>query len=448
LTGSGILFCMLSVLLLLPALIAWREDRHQARETSPHLYLHSFGTWRLVRAATRHPKTVMAGGLALTAAGLALAFQLEFQESTTTMRPAGNRGIEVSREVGQRFGAGFDYMMLVATADSRDEAIALAGRAAEEAAALVEEGVFYRLSAVTSLIPPPRRQAAVLDWLERERRGALDVERIERTFRAAVAEEGLRAEAFEPGLDLLRRAVAPDRPLSAADLAEHAQTRQLLDRFLQPTGDGGWQSIVYLYPPDNRWRREAPPEAVALAERLGPGVELTGTNVLNERVRRTVRRDAWSAGLLGLALVVVLLYLDFNRLRLTLISLLPLVVGIVWMLGAMAILGIELNFMNVFVTTMIIGIGVDYGLHVVHRYREERAAGGGGGALAGGLIETGNAVVVAALSTIVGFGSLSTSHYPGLRSMGLVAILGAAFTALVAITLLPALLAWRARLGE
>jgi predicted RND superfamily exporter protein len=97
---------------------------------------------------------------------------------------------------------------------------------------------------------------------------------------------------------------------------------------------------------------------------------------------------------------------------------------------------------------MIIGIGVDYGLHVVHRYREERLAGGGVAALEAGMTETGNAVMVAALSTVAGFGSLVFSHYPGLRSIGLVAILGAVFTALVAITLLPALLAWRARLGE
>lgn len=448
LTGSGILFCMVSVLLLLPALIAWREDRHQARETRPHLYLHSFGTWRLVRAATRHPKTVMAGGLALTAVGLALAFQLEFQESTATMRPAGNRGIEVAREVGQRFGAGFDYMMLVTEGDSAEQAIALAGRAAEEAEELVAAGILYRTSAVTSLIPPPKRQAAALDWLERERRRALDVARIGATFRAALAAEGLRAEPFEPGLDLLRRAVEPSQPVTADDLAGNEQTRQLLERFLKPTDDGRWQSIVYLYPPDNRWRREAPPEAVALADRLGPGVSLTGTNVLNESVRTTVRRDAWAAGIFGLCMVALLLYFDFRRLRLTLLALVPLAVGIVWMLGAMALLGIEVNFMNIFVTTMIIGIGVDYGLHVVHRYREERLRGGGVEALEGGLIETGNAVVVAALSTVAGFGSLAFSHYPGLRSIGMVAILGAVFTALVAITMLPALLAWRTRLGE
>jgi len=97
-----------------------------------------------------------------------------------------------------------------------------------------------------------------------------------------------------------------------------------------------------------------------------------------------------------------------------------------------------MNFMNVFVTTMIIGIGVDYGIHAVHRYRE--SAGNGNGHLTAGLAETGKAIVVAALSTVVGFGSLATSRYPGLRSTGYVAILGALGTALVAITLLPAFL--------
>ena len=65
-------------------------------------------------------------------------------------------------------------------------------------------------------------------------------------------------------------------------------------------------------------------------------------------------------------------------------------------------------------------------------------------------METGKAIVLAALSTTVGFGSLSLSHYPGLQSMGKVAILGALSTALVAITLLPAylLLRYRSRVGS
>jgi uncharacterized protein len=441
LTGTGILLCMVSVLFLLPALIAWREDRHRRRATGPRLYLHGFGTRHVMGFAMARPRAVMATGAALTAVGLVLAFQLEFQESTTTMRPAGNRGIEVSREVGERFGSGFDYMMMVARGGSEEAAIATAGRAAEEAEELVRDGVLHRFSAITSLIPPPRRQAAVLDWLDRERDAALDFRRIDATFRAALAAEGLRAEPFEEGLGLLREALMPEAPITAADLAANPQTGKLLERYLQPDGEGGWLSIVYLYPPDNRWRREAPPEALRAAVELGPDVDLTGTNLLNQRVRQVVRRDAWIAGLLGLALVALLLFLDFRTVRHTVLALVPLAVGIVWMLGAMALLGIELNFMNIFVTTMIIGIGVDYGLHVVHRYRE--TAGRGAAATRAGLVETGNAIVVAALSTVAGFGSLVFSHYPGLRSIGLVAILGAVFTALVAITVLPAFLAWR-----
>ena len=112
--------------------------------------------------------------------------------------------------------------------------------------------------------------------------------------------------------------------------------------------------------------------------------------------------------------------------------------GIVWMLAFMALVDIPMNFMNIFVTTMIIGIGVDYGVHMIHRYRE--CLEGSADELHDGLAETGKAIVLAALSTIVGFGSLSRSSYPGLSSMGMVAILGAVSTCIVAITVLPAYL--------
>jgi hypothetical protein len=86
---------------------------------------------------------------------------------------------------------------------------------------------------------------------------------------------------------------------------------------------------------------------------------------------------------------------------------------------------------------MIIGIGVDYGIHMIHRYREV-AASLELGELRAGLADTGRAIALAAATTSVGFGSLGLSHYPGLRSIGFVAILGAISTAVVAVTLLPA----------
>ena len=142
-------------------------------------------------------------------------------------------------------------------------------------------------------------------------------------------------------------------------------------------------------------------------------------------------------------MVAVLLFLDYRSLRPTALSLGPLVVGIVWMLGAMGWLGLPMNFMNIFVSTMIIGIGVDYGIHMVHRQRE--FVGESRKRRQEGLVETGKAITLAALSTVIGFGSLSQSHFPGLSSMGKVATLGAMSTCIVAITVLPAFLAWMDR---
>lgn len=204
-------------------------------------------------------------------------------------------------------------------------------------------------------------------------------------------------------------------------------------------------SVVHLQPEGDRWRNEPPPEVEALAAELGPEVVLTGGNVLARQMRLQVTGDAWLAGILGLAAVALLLWLDYRSLADTMLTLVPLGMGVVWMLGAMVLLEIDLNFLDTFVTTMILGIGVDYGLHVVHRRRE---AGGSPDDLAAQLPETGKAVLLAALSTVCGFGTLALSHYPGLRTTGQVAILGALLTALVAVTVLPAWFAVRNRPGS
>jgi len=84
---------------------------------------------------------------------------------------------------------------------------------------------------------------------------------------------------------------------------------------------------------------------------------------------------------------------------------------------------------------MIIGIGSDYGIHLVHRYREKgpkdihRIMG-----------ETGKPIVIAALTTIAAFGSMSLSAYPGLRSMGYVALLGTLYCMVATLTVLVAAL--------
>lgn len=438
LTGTGILFCVGSVFLLLPALLAWSEDRHSRRKTQPTLFLHSFGSQWLMRYALHHPRPTLLIGVVVTLICLSQIVHLEFDESMKTMRPKGNRGIEVAEEVGRKFGSGFDSMSVILTGSSPEEVIELSGTTARGAQRLVDHGTLYGYSGVTSLIPPPTQQRDALAWLERERRGgALDLDRIRATFAEAAAAEGLRPEGFAPGIDLLAEAVSLEGTVGYESFQGTPQTRLLLERYLRKT-DRGWKGAVYLYPPDNRWRREPPPDVIRLVQELGPKAALSGTNVVNQRVRSLVLRDAWIACVIGTLLVALLIWMDFRSLSRTLAALVPLTVGLIWMAGGMVAVDTPMNFINIFVTTMIIGIGVDYGVHILHRFREVQDFPRE--QFEKGIIETGKAVVAASVSTIFGFGSMMFSSYPGLVSTGKVAVLGAVSTCLVAITLVPAVL--------
>ncbi len=438
--GTGILFCLLAVLFLVPAMIGWSEEHHRKRDREPRLHLFAFGIEHVTRFAMRRPVATLIGSGVITLAALAIVTRLQFDDNVEALRPPGNRGILAQAEINRHFGAGFDHMSLVLSAPSLDQVLALADRAAEAAGRLVADGRLGGFDAVTSVMPPPAEQQEALAWLAAERAGALDMARIRTSFAAALAREGLRLEPFEHGLELLGQALAPPGAITRESLLALPQGRALLDRYLHQEPDG-WKSLVKVYNLPGRPKREIPAAAVDLARSLGPAAELTGMNVLSKSLRGEVRRDAILSALIGLLAVTLLLWIDFRNVRSALLALLPLLVGVVWMIGAMVVLDLHMNFMNIFVITMIIGIGVDYGIHVIHRYQEEKAEPGGDPVLA--VEETARGVFLAALTTIVGFGSLATSHYPGLISMGMVSILGTLATCLVAIVVIPAWLGWR-----
>jgi uncharacterized protein len=447
LTGTGILLCLVFVLLLLPALLAWSEDHHRKRDSAPKLYLHGFGAEHLMRVCHRQPRKVLALAGVVTLVSLFLIPRIEFQEAMESMRPRGkNRGFMVRDEVSHHFGSGFNFMTMVVSGSTAEEVVELSERTVTGAGSMVEQEILSGVDGVSSLVPARRQQDAALAWLASGRaNGDLDPHRIRSTFELAVAAEGMRLTPFLPGLELLTTALRPAGPIRTADFANSPTSARLIERYLKATPNG-WQAAVYLYPPQNKWRREAPPQAIQLAAELGPRAALTGINVVSASLRRQAKRDAALAGGIGLLLVLLLLWLDYRDVRPALLSLLPLAMGVVWMLGAMAMFGIDMNFMNIFVSTMVIGIGTDYGVHIVHRSRELRQCGAAETEVALG--ETGKAVVLAALTTMVGFGSLSLSQYPGLRSLGFVAALGTLFTCLLALTLLPALLSLRRQAGE
>jgi hypothetical protein len=142
----------------------------------------------------------------------------------------------------------------------------------------------------------------------------------------------------------------------------------------------------------------------------------------------------WAAVYALIAMVLVLL-LDFGRLKHTLVALLPLGMGMIATLGIMALFGFALNPANMIAFPLILGVGADNGVHVLHdfrcrdrkrRYRLTHITGFG--------------IMVAALTTILGFGTLMIAQHRGMASLGLILTVGVTCCMLTALVFLPAML--------
>jgi hypothetical protein len=152
------------------------------------------------------------------------------------------------------------------------------------------------------------------------------------------------------------------------------------------------------------------------------------TGDLKEVIVKNLESSLWLAGLI----IVVVLFIYYRNLGFVLLSTLPLVVGLVILVGIMGVLRWDLNFFNVIVLPMVVGIGIDDGVHFTNTFRRP-----GHVHILQPLSYTGRAVVLTSLTTLVGFGSISLSHYPGLKSMGYVATIGISACLFASVVVLP-----------
>ncbi|RMG10113.1 MAG: hypothetical protein D6731_18105, partial [Planctomycetota bacterium] len=184
-------------------------------------------------------------------------------------------------------------------------------------------------------------------------------------------------------------------------------------------------------------------ELVARQRQRWPGVEIgvTGKPTLEVDEMRTYERDSLRASLVALGLVTLLLVLAFRRWSG------PLLVGGCLALAVAATLGLAalwpgyLNLMAVVFVVVVIGLGVDFGIHLVSAYDEALAAGAPPPtALEEAFERVGPAIVAGGLTTVGAFGVATLTEFKGLREFGAVAALGVLASLVVMLTVLPGLL--------
>jgi uncharacterized protein len=238
----------------------------------------------------------------------------------------------------------------------------------------------------------------------------------------------------DPDLQKLQRAASTTMPIALDEIPEFLKAPYT-------SKDGTIGQLVVIYPSvglsDGKKSIEFSEDVGTITTADGKVYHAGSTSLVAADMLRLMRQEAPLMVLLTVVLIIILKFAVLRSPKWVFVALAPLMIGFLGMFGLMVLFGVKLNFYNLVVLPSVLGIGDDAGIHIVHRYQEE-----GPGSVWRVLRSTGEHITMSALTTMISFGGLILSFYPGLRSIGILAVIGIGMTLLTALVFLPALLHW------
>lgn len=199
-----------------------------------------------------------------------------------------------------------------------------------------------------------------------------------------------------------------------------------LDRLIS-RNDGNFTFISSIVVPSHKL------ESVKTRLSTIPGVIVFDKSEIATSLLDMVRFDFNFLLLVSGGIVFFTLLIIYGRIELTLISFLPMAISWVWILGASALLDIPFNFVNVIVATFIFGLGDDFSIFVtdglLHRYKYKKNI----------LSSYNSAILLSAITTIIGTGALIFAKHPAIHSIALISVLGITCILIISLVFQPLL---------
>lgn len=464
-TGVGMLLCMVAMLLLFPCLLVLTDGRLRrrppGREAAPKALVSIY----------RHPLPLIALTIILTGGALVLLRGTRFQYNLLELQVQDLESVRFEKKLikGSGVTSWFCASLWESLPEAREktarfEALSTVRKVAGIPMLLPEDqdARLLQVSRVRRVLEgmdgpsaaPEIRIAGVLSALSSLSDAFQGAE--EGAFEAGMAEAAEQVGALRDRVDELHGQILKteggEERLSRIQLAFQEELRSLIasaldhlpvaamtledippmvrDKFLGSRG----HYLLMVFPREDIWDHDAMKSFLDDLREIDPIV--TGAPVQLYESTKIMTTGYGKAGALALVVVFAVILIDFRSLRAAILAMVPLLMGAIWMVGAMGPLGLDFNSANLVVLPLLLGIGVVNGVHLMHRYRESPGA----------LVDilwgsTGKSVVLTSLTTIAGCGAMGVfSRHPGLSSLGYVLSLGVAACLLTSWFALPPLM--------
>ena len=416
LTAIGMLVTVAEFLLIYPALSFLLPRRSL---THGQLDLPRLG--ELARRAATHSRVV---SLVMIGVGLGLtvpAVRVGFDTDLTRLRPAHTAAARVQDEIAARFASSAASGAVLVHAATLEDALRASELISARLVVYRGEGLIERTRSIAALLPSERTQRERLALFN-----ALPREAAVRDLRVALEKHGFVASQFD---GFFADFAAPHDAVVHAGDAALRPFAGVLGRFVRQHS-AGFTVATYVEP-------AASVSLAIVADRLHkdlPGMSfiVASRSLLEEELGHLLRRELVGFCVASFVLNFVLVFWNFPQLGLTCAILIPEAVVIVAFLALVELTGIGIDPVTLIVVPLILGIGVDNCVYVAARYQQgeppDQAVRHGGRAL-----------VISALTTMVGFGFLGLSHYPALARMGVFTAVSLFLCLAAAVAVLPAL---------
>ena len=465
-SGVGMFISLAVTLTILPALLGLFPLKAggggPARDASAGAGAATQVAAVLARLPATHPGKIIGGLFIVVACSTALLTQARFDHNTLNLQDQDNESVaafrrlladpevapwtgvfiaadETAAERRQEAFAGLEEVERVLWLPDfiparQDEKLALIDEMAlllgdlPTAPALADIGVAERAAALTrfrealgrSRLTDPviRSLHDQLARLEQSLPAAPDggAQTLARLEQALLASLPGRLQALQASLQA--------RPIALESLPEPLKRRWL-------SADGRYRLEIYPKADmqDNQALRAFVQALQSVSERV------IGSPVINLEASDAVATAFGQAFLGAFVVIALMLLLLFRRKRDAPLALLPLLAAAILTGGASVLAGIPLNFANVIALPLLLGMGMDSAIHIIHRHRADLPAGRP-------LLATSAArgVLVSGLTTMGGIGNLALSPHDGTASLGALLTIGIGATMVCALLLLPALL--------
>jgi hypothetical protein len=425
----GMFMMMFHTLLTVPALMQlWgRFFRPFAPKAITFRFL-PFLAHKVVDFVGRHARLVVASSSGLFLLSILMLPSIKLGGHFEISGGADNPAVVAQNTLSTKFGiAGSPNLLLIA--GSEEDVL----RRAEELTAGLEsyqhQGSIKSLFSPTSLLPSihtQRQRAALLS--------KIDLTASARALKASLNEDGLQIAPHQPFIERLQQLAHGTEPITLETATQYLPAG-LLDNSIRRTKDGSYVAAIAYYAA-NPNPTQVIPDAVLESWRnqYGPFVDFSFEKI-NRDMQSRILHDSRKALVWTAAAIMLIVYLSFRNLRVSLLVLMPIGFAIIVTFGLLRLVGHPFTFMSITAIPLIIGIGIDNGIHLVRRYRESE-----GSSILVVAKASGAALIQSNLTTIIGFGALMASTFTPLAELGLVTSLGVALALVGGLCLIPAVI--------